>query len=82
MGAPRLAAVRLPSRRQGASLDLGPPDLVFLEAALAADLITASKSLPGSTVPAPLQPLSGPCSIEKYPSSGMANRYTRILDAG
>ena len=29
----------------GASLDLGPLDLVFLEAALAADLITASKSL-------------------------------------
>ena len=29
---------------RGASLDLGPLDLVFLEAALAADLITASKS--------------------------------------
>ena len=27
---------------RGASLDLGPLDLVFLEAALAADLITAS----------------------------------------
>ena len=39
------AAGRLPSRRPGASLDLGPLDLVFLEAALAADLITASKSL-------------------------------------
>ena len=30
---------------RGAPLDLGPLDLVFLEAALAADLITASKSL-------------------------------------
>ena len=30
----------------------------------------------------PLQPLSGPCSIEKYPPSRMANRYTRIFDAG
>ena len=30
----------------------------------------------------PLQPISGPCSIEKYPSSRMANRYTRIFDAG
>ena len=29
-----------------------------------------------------LQPISGPCSIEKYPSSRMANRYTRIFDAG
>ena len=29
---------------QGDSLDLGPLDLVFLEAALTADLITASKS--------------------------------------
>ena len=52
------------------------------EAALAADLITASKSLQGSTIPTPLQPLSGPCSIEKYPSSRIANRYTRIFDAG
>ena len=26
--------------------------------------------------------ISGPCSIEKYPSSQMANRYTRIFDAG
>ena len=43
--APRPAAVRLPSCRPGASLDLGPLDLVFLEAALAADLIMASKSL-------------------------------------
>ena len=43
--APRPAAVRLQSCRPGASLDLGPLDLVFLEAALAADLITASKSL-------------------------------------
>ena len=43
---PRPATVRLPSRRVGASLDLGPPDLVtvFLEAALAADVITAFKS--------------------------------------
>ena len=39
--APRPAAVCLPSRLPGASLDLGPLDLVFLEAALAADLITA-----------------------------------------
>ena len=37
----------------------------------------------------PLQPISGPCSIEKYPSLGMeypssrmANRYTCIFDAG
>ena len=30
----------------------------------------------------PLQLISGPCSIEKYPSSRMANRYTRIFDAG
>ena len=29
----------------------------------------------------PFQPLSGPCSIEKV-SSRMANRYTRIFDAG
>ena len=43
-GAPRPAAVRLPSRRPGASLDLGHLDEVFLEAALAVDLITASKS--------------------------------------
>ena len=28
------------------------------------------------------QPLSGPCSIEKYPSARMANRYTCIFDAG
>ena len=40
-----MAAVRLPSRRPGALLDLGTLDLVFLEAALAADLITASISL-------------------------------------
>ena len=42
---PRPPAVRLPSRRPSASLDVGPLDLVSLEAALAADLITASKSL-------------------------------------
>ena len=30
----------------------------------------------------PFQPISRPCSIEKYPSSQMANRYTRIFDAG
>ena len=30
----------------------------------------------------PLKLISGPCSIEKYPSSRMANRYTRIFDAG
>ena len=42
---PWQAAVRLPSRRPGASLDLGPLDLVFLEAAVAADLITATTSL-------------------------------------
>ena len=30
----------------------------------------------------PHRPISGPCSIEKYPSSRMANRYTRIFDAG
>ena len=29
-----------------------------------------------------LQPISGACSIEKYPSLRMANRYTRIVDAG
>ena len=34
---------------QGASLDLGLLDLVFLEAALAADLITASISLHATT---------------------------------
>ena len=33
-------------------------------------------------MPKPLQPVSRPCSIEKYPSSQMANRYTRIFDAG
>ena len=32
--------------------------------------------------PHPPQPISGPCSIEKYPSSRMANRYTCIFDAG
>ena len=32
---------------QGASLDLGPLFLVFREAALAANLITAARSLPG-----------------------------------
>ena len=42
--APRPAVVRMLTRRPGASLDLGPLDLVFLEAALAADLITASIS--------------------------------------
>ena len=42
--APQPAAIRLPSR-PGAALDLGPLDLVFLEAALAADFITASISL-------------------------------------
>ena len=26
--------------------------------------------------------MSGPCSFEKYPSLRMANRYTRIFDAG
>ena len=30
----------------------------------------------------PLQPISGPCSIEKYSSLRMANRYTRIFDVG
>ena len=40
--APRPAAVRLPSHRLGATLDLRTLDLVFLEGALAADLITAS----------------------------------------
>ena len=30
----------------------------------------------------PLQPISRPCSIEKYPSSRMANRYARIFDVG
>ena len=35
-------------RRPGASLGLGPLDLVFLEAALAADLITASWTDSGS----------------------------------
>ena len=29
-----------------------------------------------------LQPISRPCSIKKYPSSRMANRYNRIFDAG
>ena len=47
--APRPAAVRLPSRRPGASLDLGPEDVVFLEAALAAGLITACKSKQGTS---------------------------------
>ena len=28
------------------------------------------------------QLISGSCSIDKYPSSRMANRYTRIFDAG
>ena len=43
--APRLAAVCLPSHRLGDFLVNGPLDLIFLEAALAANLITASKSL-------------------------------------
>ena len=30
----------------------------------------------------PFQPISRPCSTEKYPSSRMGNRYTRIFDAG
>ena len=30
----------------------------------------------------PLQPISRPCSKEKYPSSRMANGYTGIFDAG
>ena len=38
--------------------------------------------VPSSPDVQPLQPISGPCSIEKYPSSWMANRYTRIFDAG
>ena len=38
---------------RGASLDLGPLDLVFLEAALAADLITASISRHVATAPNP-----------------------------
>ena len=42
--APQPAAVQLPSSRPGASPDLGPLDLVFLEAALAAGLIMASKA--------------------------------------
>ena len=29
-----------------------------------------------------LEPISEPCSMEKYPPSRMANRYTRIFDAG
>ena len=41
----QVSAVRLPSRRLGASLDLGSLNLAFLEAALAANLITASRSL-------------------------------------
>ena len=44
-GAPQPAAIRLPSRRPGAFLDLGPLDLVFVVAALAADLIAAPKSI-------------------------------------
>ena len=38
---------------RGTSLDLGPLDLVFLEAALAADLITASISLDVATAANP-----------------------------
>ena len=73
----------MPSRRPGASLDLGPLDLVCLEAALAADLIMASKSLSSTPDVHPLQLTSGPCSIEGYEiSSRVANRYTRIFDAG
>ena len=30
----------------------------------------------------PLKPISRPCSIEKYPSLRLANRYTCILDKG
>ena len=29
-----------------------------------------------------ISPISGPCGIEKYPSSRIANRYGRIFDAG
>ena len=43
-GAPGRQLGKRPAAGQGASLDLGPLDLVFLEAALAADLITSSKS--------------------------------------
>ena len=37
---------------------------------------------PGTHRDHSLTPISGPCSIEKYPSLRMANRYTRIFDAG
>jgi len=39
------AGVRLSSRRPDASLNLGPPNLFYLEAAEAAGLIMVSKSL-------------------------------------
>ena len=60
-------------------MGLASLDLVFREASLAADLTMASISL---HVPIPGNAFSGPCSIEKYPFSRMANRYTRIFDAG
>ena len=43
--APQPSTILQASRRPGASLDLGPLHLVFLEAALAADLITVFPSL-------------------------------------
>ena len=42
-GSAQTAARQADSAGRGASLDLGPLHLVFLEAAIAADLITASK---------------------------------------
>ena len=53
-------------------------DLVFVEAALAADLITASISLHVPTSANPFWTLQYRNNV----SSRMANRYTGIFDAG
>ena len=49
--APQLAAIRWLSRHPNASLDLGPLDVVFLEAVLAANSLKASKSKTSKRVP-------------------------------
>ena len=57
---------------------LDPVDLVFLEAALAADLSTASISLHIAAAPNPfLRP-----AVQKNVFSRIVNRYTRTYDAG
>ena len=59
-------------------VDLKKKTLVVIEKYVE-DVKQEEKSAPDAS---PFQPISGACSIEKYPSSRMANRYTRIFDAG